>query len=154
MVDNFIVTGHKHIEHSSKGRGRVSAYQIEKSVGTYIRDHYRSAVEIGFGGKTIAAEIIQEAGIPVLCTDVHSYPTTAVPAVVDDVFSPTLSYYQGADVLYAIRPGCEMIPPMMELAERTGAELIVYHLGFELYENGGETMDLGDILLHRYVRQP
>ncbi|MDR0980599.1 MAG: hypothetical protein LBL85_02260 [Methanocalculaceae archaeon] len=130
----------------------MSVYQIEKSVGEYIRDHYRSAIELGFGGKTIAAEIIQEAGIPILCTDVHSYQTVAVPAVVDDVFSPTFSYYQGVDVLYAIRPGCEMIPPMMALAERTRAELIVYHLGFELYGNGGEIIDLGDILLHRYVK--
>ncbi|HJK45050.1 MAG TPA: UPF0146 family protein [Methanocorpusculum sp.] len=130
----------------------MSVYQIERYVGTYIRDHYSSAVEIGFGGKTVAAEIIQDAGIPILCTDIHSYQTTIVPAVVDDVFSPTHSYYQGKDVLYAIRPGCEMIPPMIALAEQIGAELIVYHLGFELYENGGEVLDLGDILLHRYVK--
>ena len=45
-----------------------------------------------------------------------------------------------------------MIPPMIALAEQIGAELIVYHLGFELYENGGEVLDLGDILLHRYVK--
>jgi uncharacterized UPF0146 family protein len=134
------------------GRKCVSAHQIEKSVGEYIRDHYRSAVEIGFGGKTIAAEIIQDAGIPILCTDVHSYRMTTVPSIVDDVFSPTLSYYQGVDVLYAIRPGCEIIPPMMRLTEQIGTELIVYHLGFELYGNGGEIIDLKDIQLHRYVK--
>lgn len=130
----------------------MSVNQIEKTVGVYIRDHYHSAVEIGFGGRTIAAEILKDADIPILCTDVHGYPQNRVPAVVDDVFSPTISYYENAEVLYAIRPGCEMIPPMMELARQTGADLIVYHLGFELYENGGETIDLGNILLHRYVK--
>lgn len=130
----------------------MSVNQIEKTVGVYIRDHYHSAVEIGFGGRTIAAEILKDADIPILCTDVHAYPQNRVPAVVDDVFSPTLSYYENAEVLYAIRPGCEMIPPMMELARQTEADLIVYHLGFELYENGGETIDLGNILLHRYVK--
>ncbi len=131
----------------------VVVHQIETKVGEYIRDHYRSAVEIGFGGKTIAAVIVQNAGIPVLCTDVHAYSDSGVPAVVDDVFSPTLSYYLGADVLYAVRPGTEIVPPMIELAKRINADLIVYHLGFELYENGGERIWLDDVLLHRYVKR-
>jgi uncharacterized UPF0146 family protein len=135
-----------------KGRENVPAYQIEKDIGEYIRDHYLSAVEIGFGGKTIAAEIIRDAGIPILCTDIHPYQTTTVFTIVDDVFSPTLPYYLGVDVLYAIRPGCEMIPPMMKLAKTAGTELIVYHLGFELYGDGGESIDFKDIQLHRYVK--
>ena len=45
-----------------------------------------------------------------------------------------------------------MILLMIALAEQLGAEVIVYHLGFALYENGGEVLDLGDILLHRYVK--
>ncbi len=126
--------------------------QIETAVGTYIRDQYHRAVEVGFGGKTIAAEIIMAAGIPVLCTDVHPYPDTPVPSVVDDVFTPTLSLYTGADVIYAIRPGTEIIPPLMDLARRINADLIVYHLGFELYENGGERIFVENILLHRYIR--
>ncbi|MDR0438940.1 MAG: hypothetical protein LBH02_01825 [Methanocalculaceae archaeon] len=131
----------------------MPAYQIEKNIGEYIRDHYLSAIEIGFGGKIIAAEIIQDAGIPILCTDIHSYQTTTVPAIVDDVFSPTLPYYQGVDVLYAIRPGCEIILPMIKLAKLAGTELIVYHLGFELYGDGGENIDLENIQLHRYVKR-
>ncbi|MDR3102759.1 MAG: hypothetical protein LBU24_06120 [Methanocalculaceae archaeon] len=131
----------------------MAACRIERAVGEYIRDHYRSAVEIGFGGRTAAAEIVQNAGVSVLCTDLHPYPTGLVPAVVDDVFVPRLPYYAGAAVLYAIRPGCEMMMPMMDLAKRIGADLVVYHLGFELYENGGEILDTGDILLHRYVKR-
>ncbi|MDV0442882.1 hypothetical protein McpCs1_02370 [Methanocorpusculaceae archaeon Cs1] len=131
----------------------MAVHQIETKVGEYIRDNYKSAVEIGFGGKTTAAEIVQNAGHPILCTDVHSYAGAAVPAVVDDVFLPTLTCYAGADVLYAIRPGTEIIPPMIELARRINADLIVYHLGFELYEDGGERLNAKGIQLHRYVKR-
>ncbi|HJJ47770.1 MAG TPA: UPF0146 family protein [Methanocorpusculum sp.] len=126
------------------------AYEIERACGEYIRNHYASAVEIGFGGKTAAAEILIDAGIPVLCTDVHSYDTT-VPSVVDDCVEPDLSLYIGAEVIYAIRPGLEIIPAMITLAKRVHADLLIYHLGFELYQDGGEVIDLGPCMLHKYA---
>ncbi len=124
---------------------------IETAVGRYIAENYRSAVEVGFGGKTKAAEIVQEAGIPVLCTDVHAYAEGPVPSVVDDCVEPTISLYQ-AEVIYAIRPGTEIVPALIELANRVNADLIVYHLGFELYENGGERIVTDGVMLHRYVK--
>ena len=123
---------------------------IETTIGRYIAENYRSAVEVGFGGKTVAAEIVREAGIPILCTDVHAYPNCGVPSVVDDCVEPTISLYQ-AEVIYAIRPGTEIVPSMIELAKRVGADLIVYHLGFEIYENGGERIVTEGVMLHRYV---
>ena len=36
------------------------------------------------------------------------------------------------------------------LARAINCDLLVYHLGFEVYENGGERIDCG-VLLHRYV---
>lgn len=126
-------------------------YEIEKAVGAYIQAHYHSAVEIGFGGKTAAAEILQNAGIPVLCTDVHEYKDVCVACVVDDCVEPNLSLYRGADVLYAIRPGIEIVPALISLARTVNADLIVYHLGFEIYQSGGESIDLGVCMLHRYV---
>ncbi|HJJ28143.1 MAG TPA: UPF0146 family protein [Methanocorpusculum sp.] len=126
------------------------AYEIERAIGEYIKNHYASAVEIGFGGKTVAAEILQSAGIPILCTDVHCYNTN-VPSVVDDCVVPDLSLYRGAEVIYGIRPGLEIIPAMIFLARSVHADLLVYHLGFELYQDGGEVIDLGPCMLHKYV---
>lgn len=123
---------------------------IETTIGRYIAENYRSAVEVGFGGKTVAAEIVRNAGIPILCTDVHAYPNCRVPSVVDDCVEPTISLYK-AEVIYAIRPGTEMVPALIELAKRVGADLIVYHLGFEIYENGGERIVTNGVMLHRYV---
>lgn len=127
-------------------------YHIETAVGNYIRDHYSSAVEVGFGGKTVAAKILLEADIPVLCTDVHTY-NTDVPAVVDDCVEPDISLYENADVIYAIRPGVEIVPALIALAKRVGCDLLVYHLGFELYQNGGERIDADGVMLHRYVKK-
>ena len=126
--------------------------KIEITIGHYIKDNYHSAVEVGFGGKTIAAEILARAGMPILCTDVHRYPDAVVPSVVDDCVDPTLEYYY-AEVIYAIRPGAEIVPALISLAKKVGADLIVYHLGFELYENGGERIDVDGVMLHRYVHQ-
>ncbi len=123
---------------------------IEKAVGSYIAGKYHSAVEVGFGGKTTAAKIVLDAGIPILCTDVHAYPDGPVPSVIDDCVEPTLSLYK-VEVIYAIRPGTEIVPTLIDLAKSVGADLIVYHLGFELYENGGERIDVEGVMLHRYV---
>lgn len=125
---------------------------VEHCVGEYIAGRYAGPVEIGIGKNPGAAEIIRDAGIPVRCTDIHdlSLPEGLVFRV-DDVFEPDISFYQGADVIYAIRPAIEMVPPLMALAGRLGCDLIVYHLGFETYGNGGERIDCG-VMLHRYVR--
>jgi uncharacterized protein len=129
----------------------MGAYkQIETCTGDYIARHYARAVEAGIGNNTTAAEALAAQGILVGCTDVKPL---SLPAVihfcVDDIFSPRLALYQDADVIYAIRPAIEMIPPLIDLARAVDCDLIVYHLGFESYGSGGEIIDCG-ILLHRY----
>jgi hypothetical protein len=125
---------------------------IEKCVGKYISEHYASAVEVGIGHNPGAALLIHEAGIPVRCTDIHPGEVPqGIPFMVDDIFEPDLSVYTGAGVIYAIRPAEEMIPPMIALAKRIDCDLLVYHLGFESYGNGGEKIDCG-VILHRYYR--
>jgi len=125
---------------------------IETCIGEYIARHYSHAVEVGIGGNTTAAEVLYDAGVQVRCTDIR---TREVPAGltfrVDDIFSPELSLYEGSDVIYAIRPAIEMIPPLLALARAVDSDLLVYHLGFEIYEDGGERIDCG-VQLHRYFK--
>jgi uncharacterized UPF0146 family protein len=123
---------------------------IETCVGNYIASHYARAIEIGIGRNAEAAEIVRSRGALIRCTDIKSFELSrSLPFSQDDIFSPDDSLYAGAEVLYLIRPAPEMIPPLIELAERINADLIVYHLGFESHENGGEIIDCG-VLLHRY----
>jgi uncharacterized protein len=129
----------------------MDAYKhIEKCTGEYIGRRYTRAVEVGIGNNTAAAEALAAKGVLVRCTDVRDFRLPAdLHFSIDDVFSPRLSLYRGADVIYSIRPAIEMIPPLVELAESVDCDLIVYHLGFESYGNGGEIIDCG-VLLHRY----
>jgi len=123
---------------------------IETCIGEYIADHYADAVEVGIGNNTHAARLLLDAGVRFRCTDIKEI---SVPEsfcfTVDDVFSPEIRLYEGADVIYAIRPAIEMIPPLLGIARRINCDLIVYHLGFETYGNGGERINCG-VLLHRY----
>ncbi len=125
---------------------------IEKSIGTYIAAHYQDVVEAGVGENTDAAQILNAAGVRVRAIDVRAlvHPDW-LHFSVDDIFEPDLSKYAAADVIYAIRPAEEMVPPLIALAQRMNCDLLVYHLGFESYSNGGERID-GVVLLHRYYR--
>jgi uncharacterized protein len=125
---------------------------IERCVGTYIAAHYRDAVEAGIGNNTGAAQVIHDAGIRIRSTDIKAlvHPDWLCFSM-DDIFEPDLSKYAGADVIYAIRPAEEMVPPLVALARWVNCDLLVYHLGFESYGNGGERIDCG-VLLHRYHR--
>lgn len=125
---------------------------IERCIGNYIARHYRNPIEIGVGANDTAACIIRDAGIPVRCMDIHTFGTPAgIRFFKDDICTPSLSLYDGADVLYAIRPAEEMILPMIALAKSLSCDLLVYHLGFESYITTGEIIDCG-VLLHRYNR--
>lgn len=126
---------------------------IEKSIGAYVAGHYQHAVEIGVGQNTDAARVLFDAGVPVRATDVRNLSQPDwLTFFVDDVFDPDIARYNSADVLYAIRPAEEMVPPLIALAQRLDCDLIVYHLGFELFGNGGERIDCG-VILHRYYRR-
>ena len=127
---------------------------IETSIGKYIASNYTRAIEVGIGRNEEAAKIVHSAGALIRCTDVKALGVSmGLPFSQDDIFSPDDSLYMGAEVIYAIRPAPEMIPPLIELAQRINADMIVYHLGFESWENGGEIIDCC-VLLHRYhVRQ-
>lgn len=125
---------------------------IETCIGKYIAEHYTDTVEVGIGENTKAAEIIHDAGVRVRSTDIRDMHLPGyLSFFTDDIFSPSIALYKGADVIYAIRPGIEMIPPLIALAGKVNCDLLVYHLGFEIYGNGGEIIECG-VLLNRYFK--
>lgn len=126
---------------------------IERCIGEYIARHYRKVVEVGVGSNTAAARIIRDAGVDIRCTDIRPREQAGgIPVLQDDICAPDLAIYEHASLLYAIRPGEEMMAPLIAIARRVNADLIVYHLGFEAYGDGGEIIDCG-VILHRYCRQ-
>ncbi|NLD57201.1 MAG: hypothetical protein GX651_03590 [Methanomicrobiales archaeon] len=127
--------------------------RIELRIGRYLAGRYRMAVEVGIGRNTDVAMMLADAGVLKGCTDIKD---TGFPIGLnffrDDIFVPDLSRYEGADLIYAIRPAIEMVPPLIALAQKVDCDMIVYHLGFEVYGDGGEILDYG-VLLHRYWRR-
>lgn len=128
--------------------------QTEQEIGRYIAGHYRDVAEVGVGNNFEAALVIREAGVTILCTDIRARdPPPGIRFVRDDVTRPETNLYRGKDCIYAIRPGEEMMHPLIALASEVGADLLVYHLGFEIYGDGGEIIRVGSVVLHRYVRR-
>ena len=126
---------------------------IEQAIGGYLAGRYTRAVEAGIGRNTVAAEMLAEKGILLRCTDIREQELPQhLQYVRDDLFSPDLSLYKGADVIFSIRPAIEMVPPLLDIARAVNCDLVVYHLGFERYNNGGEIIDCGVILHHYWKR--
>ncbi len=132
--------------------GMAGLKHIERCIAGYIARNYRSAAEIGIGENPDAALMLKERGMAVLCTDTRS--VTLPPGIRflrDDISSPDTAQYRGIDLLYSIRPHEEMIPSLIRLAKDIDCDLLVYHLGFEGFGDGGELIDCG-VILHRYHR--
>ncbi|MDD1660781.1 MAG: hypothetical protein LUQ62_06210, partial [Methanomicrobiales archaeon] len=128
----------------------MSPYKrIERQIGEYIAARYHRVVEVGIGNAPEAARVIAAAGRRVTATDIRPSSADGIEVIRDDIFTPGVELYRGADLLYAIRPGVEMVPPLVALARRVNADLLVYHLGNEIYGDGGELLDCG-VVLHRY----
>lgn len=126
--------------------------RIEGCIAAYIASRYTNVVEIGIGRNPDVAVRCCEAGLRVRATDIREPPVVAAVATRrDDVFSPDLPWYAGVDLVYAVRPGVEMVPALIALARRLGCDLLVYHLGDEVYLDGGERIECG-VRLHRYAR--
>ncbi len=101
----------------------------------YIRENYSRAskiVEVGVGSRIEVAEKIKKS-LPlaeVLVTDkdeawVRQHVTSQVRAVADDVMFPQTPLYENASLVYSIQPPFEIVEPMVLLARRIWADLLV-----------------------------
>jgi len=101
----------------------------------YVRENYSRAskiVELGVGSRIDVAERIRSS-LPlaeVLVTDkdetwVRQHMASQVRAVADDVRFPQTPLYEKASLVYSIHPPFEIVEPMVLLARRIGADLLV-----------------------------
>ncbi|UUX91762.1 UPF0146 family protein [Methanoplanus endosymbiosus] len=123
---------------------------IEAGIADYLSDNYSSAIEIGIGRNPDVAAALKERGVDVSAVDIRKYSDDyGIEFNCDDVYSPDLTLYADKEVIYSVRPGIEMIPSMISIADKVGSDLIVYHLGCEIYMDGGEIIDCG-VILRKY----
>lgn len=101
----------------------------------FVRSRYGNAhriVEIGVGRHFVVVERLAEAlpATEILATDkdpdcLRTVGPGRVRAVADDVEFPSLPLYEGAALLYSIRPPLELLPALKRLAASVGADLLV-----------------------------
>ncbi|WP_328761449.1 UPF0146 family protein [Haloarcula salinisoli] len=115
-----------------------------------------SVVEVGVGNRHDVAVDLAERGVDVTATDIRerSVPDP-VAFVSDDVTEPTLSVYEGADVLFARNLPPELQRPVRDVARRVGAACWFTTLGGDPVVVPAEAEQLpGGVVLYRAVDGP
>ena len=91
----------------------------------FLKKNYSSAakvVEVGVGSERgVLNELKSSIKGEVLGVDVAGGRSV----IKDDVFSPNLEIYLGAELIYSLRPPPELYPALLSLAEKVGADLII-----------------------------
>jgi hypothetical protein len=115
-----------------------------KILAEFLKENYGSAakvVEVGVGSNRAVLEELRKS----IKGEVVGVDIKGGGAVKDDVFSPSLEIYRGADVIYSIRPPPELYSALLDLAKRVKADLLIRPLstdpppaGMELVNYRGE----------------
>ncbi len=99
----------------------------------------KKIVEVGVGRSPYALlqlkSLLQEAEIIAVDIDpgaVGELNQMGVKSVVDDISEPNMGVYEGADLIYSIRPPFELISKLAKLGKEVGANVLVIPLS----ENG------------------
>lgn len=101
------------------------------SVVGYVVEEYpagASIVEVGVGRRDEAARRLVEEGYDLTATDlrdVRDEVADAVGFVRDDVRQPEASVYEGAELVYALRPPYEIHGAVADVARSVGADLLL-----------------------------
>lgn len=103
----------------------------------FIVENYRNAgkiVEVGVGAYPWVAKRLKEQlpDTTIIVTDVDTERLTqakeACPGLelaCDNVLEPRPEVYEGADLIYSIRPLPELVPEIFRLALRVGCDLLI-----------------------------
>jgi len=114
-----------------------------------------SVVEVGVGNRPDLAAALDDQGVDVTVTDIHerSVPE-GVGFVRDDVTDPTLSVYEGADIVFARNLPPELHRPVRRVARRVGADCWFTTLGGDPPAVPVEPEQLpGGVVLYRTVER-
>lgn len=95
-----------------------------------ILSRHDRVVEVGIGQNPAMAQALVDSGVDVTATDIRdcSVPP-GIEFTIDDVTAPTLSVYQDADAIYALRLPPELQRPTLDIATTVDRPLYFTTLG-------------------------
>jgi len=96
----------------------------------YLSCNYQQVVEVGIGLYPKVALALQARGLKVGATDIQP-AFVGLPVEFDDIRSPRLDLYEGAQAIYAVRPPLELLPSLKGLANKLAVDLLVKPLADE-----------------------
>ena len=96
----------------------------------YLSCNYQRVVEVGIGLYPRVALALQARGLQVAATDIQP-EFMGVPVEFDDIIAPRLDLYEGAQVIYAVRPPLELLASLKVLAKRLAVDLVIKPLAGE-----------------------
>ena len=94
-------------------------------------------VEVGVGYLPHVARKLMDMGLDVILTDKEERLLEGMKVKKDDIFAPCQEIYQGAALIYSIRPPQEMQLALGEVAAAVGADLLVRPLQDEVADLPG-----------------
>ncbi len=111
----------------------MSSFRGAEDLARYIGMNYSGrVVEVGVGHVPDVAASLKAQGMDVVITDKDERILGTLAVEKDDIFSPRLELYEGARLLYALRPPLELQIGMGVLAARVGADVLIRPLGDEV----------------------
>lgn len=141
--------------------GRSNPVREFKAIAGYIAENYPSAgkiVEVGVGKMPEVAMELQDLlpACEVIVTDVIKPPTLPerIKFVCDDVTKPNFRIYEGAALIYAMRPPPELQPYLLKVAQVAGADLLIKPLAAESVPlRGGKLINYRGATFYMFERR-
>lgn len=103
-------------------------------IAEFISKRYSGKiVEVGIGYNWKIALELKRLGFHVVATDLRHIPID-LEFYVDDITKPNIKIYEGANLIYSIRPPPEIVPHILKVAGIVRADVIVRPFGNEFYD--------------------
>lgn len=133
-----------------------------KAIAGYIAENYpyaKKIVEVGVGKIPDVAIEIQRLlpNCEVIVTDVLEPPELSgrVKFLRDDITEPNLSVYEGAVLIYSVRPPPELQPYLRGVARKVGADLLIKSLtGESISLKGGNLINSQGVAFYVFRGKP
>lgn len=116
---------------------RLTALRGASEIADFIlRQYSGKVVEVGAGFMPDVALLLRQ-NLMVVATDKEEHSLEGLPVTKDDIFSPRMEIYEGASLLYSIRPPTEIQVAMGRLAVEIKADVLIRPLNDEIAELRG-----------------
>ena len=116
----------------------MSSLRGAEDLVEFIGQNYSGrVVEVGAGHVPAVAQQLSARGLDVVLTDREERLLENMRVVKDDIFAARMELFQGASLIYSIRPPLELQIAMGDVAARVGADILVRPLQDEVAELPG-----------------